>query len=285
MYDYASADLADADRLSRLSLDETDLHPLGIAFDASTSTLYAVNHARDSPTHILILHVDMQTLSTTLIARFTHPLLHAPNAIQILGKNTMYVTNDHAIRAAVSPLLSKVETFSGAPGGSVVYIDTRVPSAAKVVARVPFANGVVLLNATTLAVASSSKPGVYLFERKDDDALVLKQVVKTPAAVDNLSKDAEGRLLMAGHAFAPALMHVSKGRALCDLEGSEEERKACGCTAPSWAAEWSEEAGLREVYKDDGTEFCSSSTLVRDLKHKVGVISGLYERGILVFEP
>lgn len=194
------------------------------------------------------------------------------------------MTNDHYIRAATSPLLSKIETFSGAPGGSVVYIDTDMPQAAKVVARVPFANGVALLNATMLAVASSSKAGVYLFEIKADGALELRDVVRTPAAVDNLSRDGEGKLLMAGHPFAPALMSVSKGRARCDFTGNAGEREACKCTAPSWVAEWSEEGGLREMYKDDGTEFCSSSTVVRDVKNKVGIISGLYERGILVFE-
>ena len=39
-----------------------------------------------------------------------------------------------------------------------------------------------------------------------------------------------------------------------------------------------------ELYKDDGSEFCSSSTVVRDSSKGVGIVSGLYERGVLVFE-
>ena len=107
----------------------------------------------------------------------------------------------------------------------------------------------------------------------------VKSVVRMPAAVDNLSEDGEGGLLMAGHPFAPALMAVAKGRKGCVL-GTEE---ACGCTAGSWAAAWSEQGGLREVYRDGGREFCSSSTIARDSERGVGIISGLYERGILVF--
>jgi arylesterase/paraoxonase len=165
-----------------------------------------------------------------------------------------------------------------------VYIDTRFPKTARVVARVPFANGVALLNKTTLVVASSSKSGVYFFQREEFDGLDLKKVLRTPAAVDNLSVDANGKLLLAGHPFAPALMQVAKGRARCDVQGGKEEREACKCTSPSWVAEWSEEDGLRELYRDDGGEFCSSCTAVRDVRNGVGIVSGLYESGVLVFE-
>ena len=284
MYDYTSPGLGSTARLRRVSISEPDLHPLGLAFDGSSSTLYVANHARHSPSHILILRVDMPTATTTLVARFTHPLLHAPNSIQVLGPHTLYVTNDHYLRAATSPLLSKIETFSGVAGGTVVYVDTHDASAAKVVARVPFANGIAFVNESMLAVASSSKPGLYLFRVKEQHGLELERIVRTPAAVDNLSVDGTGRVLMAGHPFAPALMKVSKGRAKCDAQGSKEEREACACTAPSWVAEWSEGEGLRELYKDDGREFCSSSTVVRDAESGVGIVSGLYEKGILVFE-
>lgn len=239
-----------------------------------------MNHARHRGPHILILHVDVQSRSTTLIAHFAHPLLHAPNALLPLGEGRLYVTNDHYVRAAVSPLLSKVESFTGVAGGSVVYVDTRRPRLTRVVARVPFANGIESVNASTVGVASSAKAGVYLFEKEEDWSLGLKRVVRTPAAVDNLSGDGEGSLLMAGHPFAMGLMAVAKGRKGC-VEGDEE---ACGCTAGSWAAEWSEEGGLRELYRDDGREFCSSSTIARDGVRGVGMMSGLYERGVLVFE-
>ncbi|KAF3047831.1 hypothetical protein E8E11_009215 [Didymella keratinophila] len=240
IYDYATPGLDDTARLKQLTIDEPDLHPLGLAFGASTSTLYVVNHARQRGSHIMILNVDISTSASTLVARFTHPLLHTPNSIEVIDKHELYVTNDHYIRAATFSILSKVETFSGAPGGTVVYVDTRFPKKAKVVTRVPFANGVAFVNSTTLAVASSSKSGLYLFDVRQDHDLRLSQIVRTPAAVDNLSVDNQGRVLMAGHPFAPALMKVSQGRAACVPHGDIQEREACKCTAPSWVAEWTE---------------------------------------------
>lgn len=244
-----------------------------------------MNHARQRGSHILVLNVDILASTSTLVARFKHPLLHAPNSIEIVGKHQLYVTNDHYVRAATFALLSKVETFSGALGGTVVYVDTRFPQEAKVVARVPFANGAAFVNSSTLAVASSSKPGIYLFDVKEDHGLSLKEIVRTPAAVDNLSVDSEGKVVMAGHPFAPALIKVAQGRATCNPHGGVEEREACKCTAPSWVAEWSEQHRLVTVYKDNGQEFCSSSTAVRDNSKGVGIISGLYESGILIFKP
>ena len=272
-------------RLKQLTIDEPDLHPLGLAFDTSSSTLYVVNHARQQGSHILILNVDISTSVSTLVARFKHPLLHTPNSIEVIKKHELYVTNDHYIGAATSSILSKVETFSGTPGGTVVYVDTRFPKKAKVVARVPFANGVVFVNSTTLAVASSSKSGLYLFDVRQEHDLELSQIIRTPAAVDNLSIDNKGMVLMAGHPFAPALMKVSQGRAACNPHGDIQEKEACKCTAPSWVAEWSEPEGLKTLYKNNGDEFCSSSTAVRDNSRGVGIVSGLYESGILVFEP
>ncbi len=96
---------------------------------------------------------------------------------------------------------------------------------------------------------------------------------------------------MAGHPFAPALMHTSQRRWRCDEDASqeekdanEEENDACQCSAPSWVAEWSEEGGLREMFRDTGEIFCSSSSAARDGSRGVGIVSGLYERGVLVFE-
>ncbi|KAH6620061.1 hypothetical protein C7974DRAFT_426278 [Boeremia exigua] len=289
-YDYATPSLSPTQRLTHLPIDEPDLHPLGLAFDAASSTLYIANHARHRPSHILILHVDLaaQPYTTTLIAHLTHPLLHAPNAILSLGGGELLVTNDHALRARRSKLLSSLETFSGAPGGSVVHIATRTPRTARVVARVPFANGIVALNESAVVVASSARGALYVFARERDEeggfALRLHKTVRVGAAVDNLSTDGDV-VLAAGHPWALGLMGVARRRAGCVVDGSEVEREACGCEAASWAAEWSEAGGLREVFRDDGRGFCSSSSMVRDGVRGVGIVSGLYERGILVFEP
>jgi arylesterase/paraoxonase len=261
-----------------------DFHPLGLAFDSKTSQLYVINHSRHSGSVIEIFHVSHENATAKHISTFSHPLLHAPNAIELMGDAKMYVTNDHRMRAAVSPLLSKIETFAGIPGGSVVYIDINRPDEAKIVARVAFANGIVRFNHSSLVVASSSKPGLYFYEVGENGVdLGFKEFVRTPAGADNLSLDSEGKLLIAGHPFALALVDVAKRRAECDEEGTEEQKKSCGCWAPSWVGEWSEKDGLKTLLMDGGEEVCSSSTAVRDTKRGLGLVSMLYGRGIVVF--
>ena len=61
--------------------------------------------------------------------------------------------------------------------------------------------------------------------------------------------------------------------------GNEKE---CACNAPAWAAEWSEEGGLKELYKSYG--YCCSSMVVRDVKLGFGMISSLYDSGLMIFE-
>lgn len=261
--------------------NEADFHPLGIEFDHATATLYAVNHAQ-SGSALEVFTIDVNTATATHIQTFKHPLLHAPNSIHALGAGKLFVTNDHFFRAAVAPLLSKLETWLAPPGGSVVFVDLERPQESRVVARVAFANGVAMLNKTTLAVASTSRAGVYFYEVEPDYSLKSKGFVRTLAAVDNLSVDSAGALLMAGHPSGLALISVAKNRWKCDAQSEkEDERLACGCQSPSWVAEWTESGGLRELYK--GGEFCSSTMAVRDKARGVGFVSGLYERGVMVF--
>ncbi|KAF1841673.1 calcium-dependent phosphotriesterase [Cucurbitaria berberidis CBS 394.84] len=288
IYDYSTPNLPDSEALKPLVFTDyaspADFHPLGMDFDTSTSTLYVINHSRHSGSIIDIFQISIKDATAKHISTFKHDLIPAPNSVHSLGNGKLLVTNDHYMRAAVSPLLSKIETFSGLPGGSIVYTDIHNPQDTKTLARIPFANGLAMLNSTTVAVASSSKPGVYLYSlNSSDHSLKFEKYIRTPASADNLSVDSNGKLLIAGHPFAPTLMKVTQGRSKCDFDGTEEEREACECTAPSWVAEWSEEEGLKEVYKDNGEEFCSSSTFARDVGRGIGMVSGLYERGVLVF--
>jgi arylesterase/paraoxonase len=215
--------------------NEQDFHPLGMDLDGKT--LFVVNHAQIGSC-IEEFQLEVATKTLNHIRTIVHPLLHAPNSIESVAGGSLYVTNDHMFRSRISPILSKLETFSGLPGGTVVYIDVNTqPPTAKVVARVPFANGIAKLNSTTLAVASTSKAGVYLYDIQPDHSLVFRSWFRTPAAVDNLSVDSEGTLLMAGHPSAFDLMKVSKGRPICNPNSdAEAERLACGCTAPSWVS-------------------------------------------------
>ncbi|EDU50102.1 hypothetical protein TUN199_07158 [Pyrenophora tritici-repentis] len=283
IYDYSTP----SQSLKPLTLtnyaNASDFQPLGIEFDAATSTLYVINHSRNSGNIIEVFQVSVQDAVATHVQTVKHPLLYTPNSIHSLGDGKLLVTNDHFISSLISPLLSTIETFAGVPGGSVVYTDIRNMSRTKTLARLPFANGITMLNTTSVAVASSSKPGLYFYTLDaETPSLQFATFVRAPSGVDNLAVDSTGKLTMAGHLFAPELVKVSKARANCDMSGSEEARKACECMAPSWAAEWSEEGGFKTLYRNSGDEFCSSSTFARDVRRGVGFVTGLYDRGLLV---
>lgn len=158
-----------------------------------------------------------------------------------------------------------------------------ITDSAKIVAHIPFANGIAVLNETTLAVSSTSKPGVYLYTMTKQSGLVLQKVIRVPSLIDNLSVDADGKLLIAGHPHAPSLVTVSDARALCNSDKpAERESEVCKVRAPSWVGEWTEEAGLRELYQ--GLDFETSCTAIRDTKKGLGIVTGLYERGIMVWK-
>jgi arylesterase/paraoxonase len=287
IYDYSTPSIPDSDALKPLVLtnydNAADFQPLGIEFDAVTSTLYVINHSRNSGNIIEVFQVSVQDAVARHMQTLKHPLIYTPNSIHSLGDGKLLVTNDHYIGALISPLISQVETFAGIPGGSVVYTDIQNPSHTKTLVRIPFANGIAMLNSSTVAVASSAKMGVNLYTFSPDTInLYFRKYIRAPSSVDNLSVDASGKLLMAGHPFAASLMKVSKARAKCNMRGSEEEKKACECTAASFVAEWSESGGLNTLYKNSGEEFCSSSTYARDVGRGVGIVTGLYDRGILV---
>lgn len=111
-----------------------------------------------------------------------------------------------------------------------------------------------------------------------------KRTIRTPPGIDNISSDRNGKLLVAGHPWGFGLIKLAAQRARCDAQSEDEgERKACECWAPSWVAEWDGAAGengvLRELYK--GFEYCSSTTMVRDGRRGVAIVSSLYGEGVM----
>ena len=170
-----------------------------------------------------------------------------------------------------------------------VDLDSRAQKdsfAVQVVARVPFANGIVHLNSTTLAIASTSMNSVMLYTVEQIDELQNPrlsrvQTIPVPFHVDNLSVDNSGRLLIAGHPHGPTLEKVARSSARCNTPG-QSNKVGCDLRALSWIAEWSEESGLKTLYA--GSDFATSTTAVRDIKRKLGFAVGLYERGILTWD-
>lgn len=153
---------------------------------------------------------------------------------------------------------------------------------------IPFANGITKLNTTHVVVASTTTPSfsVYAINSTTHD-LILTKKVSVPFWIDNLKTDSAGVLLMAGHAWVPALTKVSKMNHLYDFDGKGEglpvEKRP---RAMSWVAEWdgNGEGKIRDLYVGGLGEFGASTSVVRDLGRGVGFVAGLYEKGLLMFK-
>ncbi|KAL2847511.1 hypothetical protein BJY01DRAFT_212460 [Aspergillus pseudoustus] len=262
-------------------------HPLGVEYHRKTGTLLVCNH------HLAGSRVDVFTLDVssknTPVAKHTrtvlHPLIRTPNSIALLSGTEFYVTNDHYIRRRDSPLGALAETYLGIPGGSVAYVNLAAePVEVRTVARAPFANGVAVLNESTVAVAATSSAEVRLFDRLADNSLVQTGAILVPFLPDNLSTNKDGSLLIAGHPHPPTLDKLVKHRRTCISEEDGTVAQECWkSTSPTWVSRWTAEKGLENLYVSS-KEFGSGATAAKDADRNVGIITGLYENGILVWK-
>ncbi|GME43172.1 Glycoside hydrolase family 16 [Neofusicoccum parvum] len=248
-----------------------DFHPLGIEYHAESSTLFVVNHASSGPTVELFNYVPWNGFgraAATHRQTVTHPALWTPNSVHALNGTSFLVTNDHFFRVRERFVAQKIETYGFLPGGNVVHVvlppaadpveptslgddaDEAAPAPAApapivttIASSIPFANGIALLNSTTLAVASTGGRSVKLYSlstNATDGAVSLTYLtdVRAPAMLDNLSVDSSGRLLAAGHPRPGALTETVSRRARClRLRAAAEEAAAAQAAARAASAE------------------------------------------------
>ena len=235
--------------------------------------------------------LSIENVSATFQLVFQHPLLPNPNSIAALSTTEYLITNDHYFRRRDGSLLPLLETYLGIPGGSIVYFayDPDLPDGEKVtvktLARLPFANGIAMLNASTVAVASSSDASVTLYtikrlEGEKTPKLSVYRTINVSFHPDNLSVDGDGKLLITGHPHAPSLEKLAKNNGRC--HSVQNKTKAnCDIRAPSWIVEWSEGDGLQTLYT--GIKYGSSTTAMRDVQRRLGLAVGLYAKGVLTW--
>jgi arylesterase/paraoxonase len=265
--------------------DESKFHPLGIEFHETSSTLIVVNH-HFAGARIEIFKVD--TTSYQPVARHTmtiiDPLIKTPNSVSALNEHEFFVSNDHYFRIEKSRVLAKVETYSAIPLGNIVYVHLHNDTLASLrsVVNMPYPNGITLLNASTLAVAATSSCHFQLYTIRPDKTLELTETVRVPMMPDNISVDQKGKLLISGHPHPPTLERMVKDRSQCLERHSGDVSECHTMSVPSWVIEWTKAGGIQTLYRTAG-EFGSSSTSVRDNAYGLGVIAGLYERGIMVW--
>jgi arylesterase/paraoxonase len=264
-------------------------HPLGIAFYAPKKHLYVVNHSNSKAGHATIdlLQLDPTGLSATHLQTINDPLMYTPNSVAPLSENEILFTNDHRWSKVHEYWIATLETYLALPTGSLIYLNHKTGESHKL-ADIPFANGVVLLNSTHLAVSSTLVPAVHIYAYKPDFSEVrLIQKLRPNFAVDNLKLDSDGNLLMAGHPHSIACDIVAKTNKDYDIDGedatlaSAKDRKR----APSGVAEWDGNPDGELKYLYVSNEYGLSTTVIRDNTRKWGAVVGLYETGILTFKP
>ncbi|KAJ5263523.1 paraoxonase [Penicillium angulare] len=261
--------------------DNLKFHPLGIEYHESGSTLIVANHHFDGP-RLEVFTLDI--ISNPPVARhmrtIIHPLITTPNSIRAISAHEFFVSNDHYFKIQKNRALAKIETYAAIPLGNIVYLDLNNLSASRVLSRIPYPNGITLLNDSTLAVAATSSSHVRLYNISPDKTLSLTETIKVPFMPDNLSTDQKGRLLISGHPHPASLERMVKSRREC-LRGQPVDTSVCDAMkVPSWVMEWGVDEGIRTVYRTAG-EFGSSSTAVRDSEYGLTLITGLYARGII----
>ncbi|KAM0715887.1 hypothetical protein Q7P37_008401 [Cladosporium fusiforme] len=284
LYDYASPSAQPQPlKLLDFPASESDFHPLGIEYHSASKTLFVINHAQ-AGSRLELFRLWPRDQAATHLQTIIHPQIHSPNSLAVIDEHSFYLTNDHYFLSRFYPWLAKLETWLASPLGNVLHF--HIPSSkATVLARIPFANGVVLLNDTAIAVASTTTTSVHIYStnpQAQTPELTLKTKIPIPFLPDNLSIDSAGKLLIAGHPHPFSMIQYAKTRDACRTGSGKERELACEVRASTGVAEWTEAGGVRMLWM--GEEFATGSTAVRDVQRGVGIVSGLYERGLLVWK-
>lgn len=278
-------------------------HPLGIEYHEESKRLFVINH-NPSGTRLEWYKVDILSKTAKLEGTFRDAQnLPTPNALVAISANELLITNDHYMPIRDHRTLARLETYAGIAGGSIAHIhlnsgsDSDNSPQITTLTRMPFANGIALLNKSTIAVASSSTASIRLFhvdwspkttgQAAAAPSLTPLSSIPLPFLPDNLSADSKGTLLIAGHPHTPSVERVGKENRYCQVEATaptaEEERKKCDPELPkmSWVAEWSATTGLKNLYV--GKEYGTASSVVKDWISGVGMVVGLYENGLMMW--
>lgn len=236
-------------------------------------------------------------MTATHMRTIFHPLINAPNAIAASSADEFFVTNQHLFVPAKNRLLWLLETYLAPPLGRVVHVRI-LPSGeidAAVSVRQAYPNGITFLgeDESRVAVASSNKALVYIYKvlkrgKNTHPPLELENTIRNlPYMPDNVGTSTDGALIIAGHPNLRKLGQFASSRKLCHrpkalAKASQATKELCrNLQAASWVSEWSEKDGLSHVYS--GWEYPTSATAVHDRARGVGIIAGLYARGIFVW--
>lgn len=179
-----------------------DFHPHGISLYRAPNgdeTLLAINHHPNGTHSVEIFGLTYENGAARLQphASIAGGLLVSPNDLFAVGPDRFYVTNDHVTKPGSFGRFA--EDYLIWPHSDLLYFNGtnfRIS-----VQRMAFPNGVyVTPDGGHLYVALTSERRIVAFSREPFFGS-LKEIgaLSIPARLDNISADAEGRLIVAGH--------------------------------------------------------------------------------------
>ncbi len=171
-------------------------------------TLMAVNHHRDGTSSVEIFGLTYENGAAKLVphASIAGGLLVSPNDLFAVGPDRFYVTNDHVTKTGLGRF---AEDYLIWPHADLLYFNGT--SFRISVQRMAFPNGVyVSPDGAHLYVTLTNERRLVAFSREPFFGS-LKEIgsLSIPARLDNISADAQGRLIVAGH---PSLLGDNRFR-------------------------------------------------------------------------
>jgi arylesterase/paraoxonase len=175
---------------------DEDFHPHGISLylgDDGRDVLYVINHAGGRHTSEIY---DLVGIGLCHRGTLSDPLLVTPNDLVAVGRDRLYVTNDHANAAGFS---RQLEDYLRRPISTVVYYDgARFVEAAS---DIRYPNGInVSGDGEAFYVASTTGGSVLVFEVDPASGkLERRGAIEIGSGVDNIEVDEAGDLWIGAH--------------------------------------------------------------------------------------
>ncbi|KAK7053316.1 hypothetical protein VNI00_003942 [Paramarasmius palmivorus] len=239
--------------------------------------VYLVNHrpprdgldakAVGADSVIEIFKTNLSGRKLTHVTTVEHPAIIAPN--DIIGYpdgKSFYFTNYFGTKVKAAVVFREI--FN--PKSSVVHC--HVDQGCKTVAsNMLGSNGIAQAPNGTIYVASTAGRELKIFERQEDDSIVLTDVVSTETPLDNLSVDSNGLVWAAGFPKTLALVH--------HMEDPVNHAPSCAWkiginTGPN--AFYGEKYKVEKAYEDDGTLASGTTTIVHDAARGLVFIHGMH---------
>ncbi|KAG7098598.1 hypothetical protein E1B28_000523 [Marasmius oreades] len=270
--------------ITRLALDKFDsdrglsVHGMDVVPSSSNPNelfVYLVNHRppRHGDPRAVGADSAVEIFKTTLTSgKLVHiktvedPSIITPNdLIGAMDGKSFYFTNDHAHKVL---LLRTLREFFN-PATSIGYC--HVDDGCKLVAKnMKHLNGIVQAPNGTIYVGSCLGKAVRVYDRQEDNSIVLTDVISYETAIDNLSIDTDGVLWAAGFPNALAMVNYIKHRS---TTAPSVSWKLSINTGPS--SFYGEKFKIERAFEDSGNLAPGSTTVVHDAQRGLVFMHGM----------